>query len=301
MDPTAAGFAQQYGYFEIRAQMPASGTGAWTSFWIMSENSILNNNNGTSLPNEEVDIFEWYGNNYNNGTANIQQASHNWLPTGGPAGLYSPSTPMPGGALPWQGFHIYGAQVDPVHITWYIDGVQTNQIATPPGYITSPFYIMNDYALGGGWPLSGMVNNSSMLVDWIRVYALPSTGSSGSMVSVSLSGSNAAPPLQATDTAGAGSYAAANWNVFPGQSKSTSSLLQDSTGSTTAGLTLSSFNSTAATTLTEPSSPTGDQKLFGGYVTSPYTGLPTVSINGISYPAYNLIVYIEENGSGVSG
>src|SRR5206468_12564526 len=75
---------------------------------------------------------------------------------------------------PWQGFHTYGVQVDPAHVTWYIDGVQTNQIATPTAYITSPFYIMIDYALGGGWPLSGMVDGSHLDVDWVRVYSLPS-------------------------------------------------------------------------------------------------------------------------------
>ena len=43
----------------------------------------------------------------------IQQASHNWKATGGEdetsgTFLSSPQTPMPGGALPWEGFHIYG-------------------------------------------------------------------------------------------------------------------------------------------------------------------------------------------------
>jgi hypothetical protein len=32
---------------------------------------------------------------------------------------------------------------------------------------------MVDYALGGGWPLDGMVDGSHLDVDWVRVYALP--------------------------------------------------------------------------------------------------------------------------------
>jgi hypothetical protein len=56
--------------------------------------------------------------------------------------------------------------------------VQTNQIATPASYLTSPFYATVDYALGGWWPLSGapFTTNgaSSLLVDWVRVYSLPS-------------------------------------------------------------------------------------------------------------------------------
>ncbi|MCE0523210.1 MAG: IPTL-CTERM sorting domain-containing protein [Methylacidiphilales bacterium] len=208
MDPTGAGFGQQYGYFEMRCQIPSSGTGAWPAFWLESQNAILNNLHGTSLPNEEIDIFEWYGGAYTNNSSVIQEASHNWTPSGGPAGLYSPATPMPGGAFPWQGYHIYGCQVDPANITWYIDGVQTNQIATPAAYVTSPFYIMVDYAIGGGWPSTGMVNPSSLNVDWVRVYSLPTwpvisssttaTGTEGSAFSYQISALNSPISYNAT-------------------------------------------------------------------------------------------------------
>ena len=87
--------------------------------------------------------------------------------------LYKPGTPMPNGAKPWEDFHVYGTRVDADHITWYIDGVQTNQITTPTKYMNGQFYMMLDYAIGGGWPLSGLVANSSFEVDWVRVYALP--------------------------------------------------------------------------------------------------------------------------------
>ena len=58
-------------------------------------------------------------------------------------------------------------------MTFYIDGVRANQLATATDYLTAPLYIMIDYALGGGWPLTGMVNNSHLDVDWVRVYQLP--------------------------------------------------------------------------------------------------------------------------------
>ncbi len=207
MDATGAGFGQQYGYFEMRCQMPSSGTGAWPAFWLQSQNSILNNKNGTSLPNEEIDIFEWYGTTYTNNSDAISEANHNWTPSGGPAGLYAPSTPMPGGAFPWQGYHIYGCQVDPDYITWYVDGVQTNQIATPSAYVTSPFYMMVDYAVGGGWPSTGMVNPSALNVDWVRVYSLPTypilysssaTGTQGSAFSYQISALNNPSSYNAT-------------------------------------------------------------------------------------------------------
>lgn len=175
MDPTGAGFSQQWGYFEARVQMPNSGTGAWPAFWLGQRGGIPAV--GPCQPGEELDVFEWYGVAHDNIPGLVQQASHNWncdgtqdatLPS-----LYSPQTKMPDGSQPWAGYHIYGIEVDPVHITWYIDGVQTNQIATPTSHMTSPFYLMLDYALGGGWPLTGMVNDSSFNIDWVRVWALP--------------------------------------------------------------------------------------------------------------------------------
>ena len=179
VDTTGAGFSQKYGYFEARMQMPSSGTGAWPAFWLSTTNSIPTVSS-TPVQHEEIDILEWYGTTHTAGSeqAFMQQASHNWNPNGSQSQtkgtyLYSPQTEMPAGAYPWEGFHTYGVKVDPKHITWYIDGVQTNQIPTPTKYLTSKFYVMIDYALGGGWPLTGMVNGSALKVDWVRVYSLP--------------------------------------------------------------------------------------------------------------------------------
>jgi len=174
VDATGAGFSQKYGYFEMRAKLPASGTGSWPSFWMKTTNDITHSGNV-----EEIDIFEWYGNTYsaNPQQALIQQASHNWIAGGGEDTttpyLYKPYTPMPGGAFPWAGYHIYGFKADPTYCTWYIDGVQTNRIATPTAYMANPFYTILEYSIGGGWPLDGLVANSKVEIDWIRVYSLP--------------------------------------------------------------------------------------------------------------------------------
>jgi hypothetical protein len=177
VDTTEAGFAQEYGYFEMRCQMPNAGKGAWPAFWL---STIAGLNKGT---NEEVDIFEWYGNTDTPGSyqAVISEGSINWNPDGSHdksvPSLYSPATPMPGGAYPWEGYHIYGCLINSSNITWYIDGLQANQVPTPTAHVTTPFYIMIDYAIGGtsGWPITGTPFNtggsSSFLVDWVRVYA----------------------------------------------------------------------------------------------------------------------------------
>ncbi|MFA7344548.1 MAG: glycoside hydrolase family 16 protein [Terrimicrobiaceae bacterium] len=174
VDATGAGFSQKYGYFEMRAKLPASGTGSWPSFWMKTTNDITHSGNV-----EEIDIFEWYGNTYsaNPQKAQTQQASHNWIAGGGEdittPHLSSPYTPIPGGAFPWAGYHIYGFKADPTYCTWYIDGVQTNRIATPTAYMANPFYTILEYSIGGGWPLDGLVANSKVEIDWIRVYSLP--------------------------------------------------------------------------------------------------------------------------------
>jgi beta-glucanase (GH16 family) len=175
VDESGQGFAQLYGYFEVRARMPKSGTGSWPAFWLMSSTSV---NNTASKKFSEIDVFEWYGKAYTRNAAIIQEASHNWAPGGAPAGgeqLYSPRTPIPGGAKPWEDYHIYGCQIDPVHITWYIDGVQTNQISTSAAadYMTGPYYMMIDYALGGGWPIDEVAKDSTFDINWVRVYSLP--------------------------------------------------------------------------------------------------------------------------------
>ncbi|MDA3800273.1 MAG: PA14 domain-containing protein [Kiritimatiellae bacterium] len=174
VDSTASGFSQQYGYFEMRTQLPASGTGAWPSFWLKTVNDISHIGNV-----EEIDIFEWYGNTYSADPqkAIIQEASHNWLAEGGQDEdapyLYKPYTPMPGGAFPWAGYHIYGFQSDPVYCTWYIDGVMCNRIETPTDYLVNPMFIIMEYSIGGGWPVDGVVANSHYNVDWVRVWSLP--------------------------------------------------------------------------------------------------------------------------------
>jgi beta-glucanase (GH16 family) len=167
VDETGAGFSATNGYFEACAQMPTSGTGSWPAFW------LLYNNNSTNI-GEEIDIFEWYGVVYSNNPQQnvIQQATHNWGSGGSAPSVFSSNIPVPA-PLPWVGWHIYGVQIDSSHITFYIDGVQTLRTATPTPYMQTPLHIILNYAIGGGWPLRGIVNNSALQVDWVRAWALP--------------------------------------------------------------------------------------------------------------------------------
>ena len=154
--------------------MPDASTGAWPAFWILSANAIPNNA-GQRL---EVDIFEWYGkHNSVAGGQKVQQVLHLWNPdnTEAPGNALNFGT-IPGGD-PVSTWHIYGVLVKPDFITWYIDGVQIWQLPTPTERHQNPLFIMVDYGLGGGWPLSGEPyasgGTSLMFVDWVRAYSLP--------------------------------------------------------------------------------------------------------------------------------
>jgi Glycosyl hydrolases family 16/PKD domain len=167
VDATPTGFAQQYGYFEMRAKMPASGVGSWPSFWCRTTNQITG-----ATCNEEIDILEWYGGSYDRNSDCAQQVSHNWGSCATNQSVYNPCVHV-GGARPWADYHIYGFQSDPTNITFYIDGVQSLQCAMPKNYLTCGLDLRLEYALGGGWPLTNVVANSHYDIDWVRVWALP--------------------------------------------------------------------------------------------------------------------------------
>ncbi len=167
MDAVPAGFAQQYGYFEMRAKMPASGVGSWPSFWCRVTNQITG-----AVCNEEIDILEWYGSSYDGNSDCAQQVSHNWGSCGSDQSVYNPCVHV-AGARPWADYHIYGFQSDPSNISFYIDGVQSLRCATPTNYLTCGLDLRLEYALGGGWPLTNVVANSHYDIDWVRVWALP--------------------------------------------------------------------------------------------------------------------------------
>ncbi|MGC8744654.1 MAG: glycoside hydrolase family 16 protein [Verrucomicrobiia bacterium] len=161
VDTKGEGFTQKYGYWEARVKMPASGTGAWPSFCLYSIP-------GAKL-SEEVDIFEGYGNNYPNGRKYFGMRNHNWGngPKEGSADVW------PEVSAPWANWHIYGFLAMPAFCAFYVDGVQYAKYLTPNSYMINPSYMSIEYNIGGWWPLHGLVANSHLDVDWIRVWSLP--------------------------------------------------------------------------------------------------------------------------------
>jgi Ca2+-binding RTX toxin-like protein len=71
------------------------------------------------------------------------------------------------------GFHTYGVDWEPDFITWYVDGQQVFQTATPAD-MNKPMYMIANLAVGGDWPGSpdgSTTFPATMQIDYIRAYA----------------------------------------------------------------------------------------------------------------------------------
>jgi beta-glucanase (GH16 family) len=154
---TRRSFSQQYGYFEIRAQLPAQ-SGAWPAFWLLRPD-------GTWPP--EIDAFEYLGRD-----PSVFWAGFHSTAPGSASTPINQRTPIPG---PLEQFHTYGVLWDREHVVWYLDRVEVRRIATPADMHT-PLYVLVNLAIGGGgW--AGAPNLFThfpirMSVDYVRVYAL---------------------------------------------------------------------------------------------------------------------------------
>jgi beta-glucanase (GH16 family) len=141
-------FAQAYGKFEARIQIPL-GRGIWPAFWMEGSNG-------------EIDIIETNSKRPNE----VHGAAH------APSMNYSASSiwNQPVSAS----YHIFSVIWTRTGITWTIDGRAYSHMAAYPGWtFNTPFFLILDVAVGGGWPGSPDATTrfpAYLSVDWIRVY-----------------------------------------------------------------------------------------------------------------------------------
>jgi len=155
-DHYGRGFSQQYGYFEMRAKLP-KGPGLWPAFWLVG--------NADPDTSAELDVLEYYGrfpDMYQSVVHLFKKSArgrdyHNVL-----------HNRVPVDSL-WQGFHTYGALVDPDWIVLYLDRHEMARTPTPPEF-KRPLFILLNLAMGGGWPIDNAPNPSVMEVDYVRAY-----------------------------------------------------------------------------------------------------------------------------------
>ncbi|UVF18388.1 family 16 glycosylhydrolase [Microvirga terrae] len=148
-------FSMQYGYFEMRAELPA-GQGLWPAFWMLPIN-------GDWPP--ELDIMEVLGNDPTMLYTTVhtkETGSHKSVGLG--SGVADTSS----------GYHSYGVKWTAEKITWYFDGVKVFESATPAD-LHQPMYMIANLAVGGwaGSPGADSIFPAEMKIDYIRAYQLP--------------------------------------------------------------------------------------------------------------------------------
>lgn len=148
-------FSQEYGYFEVRAKLPAV-AGFWPAFWLLPAD-------GSWPP--ELDVFETLG--QDSGTVHVSAIG----PRAG-GGRELDTALVHVDTTQW---HTYGADWGPTSIGYYIDGTEVARLATPAAMQGKEMYMLLNLAVGGwaGTPQAGA--RADMLVDYVRAYATPDT------------------------------------------------------------------------------------------------------------------------------
>ncbi|XYD12053.1 family 16 glycosylhydrolase (plasmid) [Methylobacterium sp. NMS12] len=150
-------FSQTYGYFEMRAELPA-GQGYWPAFWLLPED-------GSWPP--EIDVMEMLG--HDPGT--LYTTVHSLAP-GQTPGNHTMSQGISNVADMSGGYHTYGVDWQPDTLTFYFDGQEIYRTPTPAG-LDKPMYMIANLAVGGSWP--GDVDATTpfpaqMNIDYMRAY-----------------------------------------------------------------------------------------------------------------------------------
>jgi beta-glucanase (GH16 family) len=148
---------QRYGYFEMRARIPA-GKALWPAFWLLPADK--------SWP-PEIDILEVVGQQ-----ADLMVTTTHWTGSDGKRQASGCRTSLPSAS---SAFHLFGALWTPERIVYYIDREPVAQLATPPG-VDKPMYLLLNLAVGGN--MVGRADDQTPLpasydIDWVTAYTLP--------------------------------------------------------------------------------------------------------------------------------
>ncbi len=157
-DPTQAGFAMAYGYFEARMKFPP-GPGTWPAFWLAA-----NKGKDDKTPSVEIDIVEYYG-KFTDGFHSVLHVWKDGKDTRGEDHI----TSVPKDSLV-NDFHTYGAEVTKDWIIYYLDRREIARMKTPAEH-HAPLMMLVNLALGSGWPIDKTPNPSDLLVDYVHAYA----------------------------------------------------------------------------------------------------------------------------------
>ena len=147
-------FAQEFGWFEMRAKFPR-GKGYWPAFWLLPSNK-------TWPP--EIDVLEILGHEPNKDYMTNHYRNAEGKHEGKGGSFIGPDFSTD--------FHTFALDWEPGSITWYVDGVQRYQ--TTENVPAEPMYMLANLAIGGGWPGNPDATTpfpGYMDVDYIRAYS----------------------------------------------------------------------------------------------------------------------------------
>jgi beta-glucanase (GH16 family) len=150
---TQDSFSHEYGYFTMRAKLPA-GPGFWPAFWL--------------LPIEpdyptEIDIMEMLGKD-----PDTVFMSHHWRAADQ---KHEIDTEFYQGPDFSSEFHTFSLLWNRTGLIWYVDGVE--RYHTTEGIPDKPMFLLANLAVGGKWPGNPDQTTtfpSSMEIDYIQVY-----------------------------------------------------------------------------------------------------------------------------------
>src|SRR5580700_7783059 len=158
-------FAQEYGRFEARAQMP-TGQGLWPAIWALGDNI-----NTVSWPAcGEIDFMETIGSDISTNHGSLHMPS-----SYGPSGTFK----LPNGASFADAFHTFAIEWEKGTIRFYVDEqlYETQTLSSVPAGDTwefdHPFFLLINVAVGGQWPGSPDSTTTfpqTLKVDWVRAY-----------------------------------------------------------------------------------------------------------------------------------
>jgi beta-glucanase (GH16 family) len=153
---TFKSFGQLYGYFEMKARLPA-GRGLWPAFWLLPADQ--------SWP-PEIDVLEQLGND----STTIYIGTHSAV--GGPNVGTTVALKV---ADTSNGFHTYGVDWQAREIAWYFDGKLIRRQPTPAD-MHKPMYMLINLAVGGkgswpGPPTPETIFPARFIVEYLHAYA----------------------------------------------------------------------------------------------------------------------------------
>jgi beta-glucanase (GH16 family) len=165
-------YSVQYGRIEARARVP-TGVGLWPAFWALGSDITT-----VGWPaSGEIDVMEWIGSYPGQVAGTLHGTNYSG------SGLTA-SYKLPAGQTFSDAYHVFAVDWYPGEIVFSVDGVvysDEKESAIPAGYawpFDAPFFVLLNLAVGGNWPGSPDATThfpQSYLVDYVRVYSLPTT------------------------------------------------------------------------------------------------------------------------------